>query len=82
MLKLVSNYLLRTIFFLKLCTVVAGSDDLLSHMERFLDTFASTLHPNHYIMVTGRARGHGHGHIQYVQRGWGAKTGSFLDDFV
>ena len=62
--------------------VVAVSDDLLSHMERFLDTFATRLHPNHYIMVTGRARGHGHGHIQYVQRGWGAKTGSFLDDFV
>jgi hypothetical protein len=29
------------------------SDDLVSHMERFLDTFANILHPNNYIMVTG-----------------------------
>jgi hypothetical protein len=34
---------------------ILSSDDLLSHMERFLDSFSTILHPNNYIMVTGTA---------------------------
>jgi hypothetical protein len=36
-----------------LCSNTVFSDDLVSHMERFLDTFSSLLHQNNYVMITG-----------------------------